>query len=84
MPEVSEHASGTRRRSADSQTGEQIANVLLLPVSVVRQVLPANEVPVLLGAGALAVAGLIDWPAAVAVGLGYAALRRWGPKGGAR
>lgn len=34
--------------------------------------------PVYVGAGAAAVVGVIGWPAAAAVGVGYAALRRWG------
>ncbi len=40
-------------------------------------VVPAGPVPVALGAGALAVAGVIEWPIAAAIGLGYLALRRW-------
>jgi hypothetical protein len=56
---------------------EQAATALTLPWTVARQLLPDNPVPVALGAGALAVAGIIEWPVAAAIGLGYAALRRW-------
>lgn len=58
---------------------EQAATAAMLPVTVARQLLPDNPVPVALGAGALAVAGVIEWPVAAAVGLGYLALRRWAP-----
>lgn len=54
------------------------AGALLLPVAVARRVLPDRELPVYLGAGALAVAGVVDWPVAVAAGLGYSAIKRWG------
>lgn len=58
---------------------EAVAGVVLLPVAVARRVLPERELPVYLGVGALAVVGIVDWPVAVAAGLGYAALKRWGP-----
>jgi hypothetical protein len=35
--------------------------------------------PAYVGTGALAVVGVLEWPVAVGVGAGYAALRRWGP-----
>lgn len=63
------------------------ATAVIAPFTVARQLLPDNPVPVALAAGALATAGVIEWPVAVAVGLGYAALRRWNrpaptPRGG--
>jgi hypothetical protein len=36
--------------------------------------------PVYLGAGGMAVLGVLEWPLAVGVGAGYAVLRRWGSR----
>ncbi|MHB2022068.1 MAG: hypothetical protein ACYCO3_01860 [Mycobacteriales bacterium] len=80
MPETKQPAAGGGRASTDSNIGDAVVNVLLLPVTVLRQALPDNEVPVLLGAAALAVVDVIDWPVAAAAGLGYAAWRRLRPK----
>jgi len=55
----------------------EAATALTLPFTLTRQLLPDNPVPLALGVGALAVAGVIEWPAAAALGLGYLALRRW-------
>ena len=68
-------------RNGQRQPGaaDQIAGAMLLPLAVARRVLPRQELPVYLGVGALAVVGAIEWPVAVGAGLGYAALRRWGP-----
>lgn len=63
---------------------ERVAGVLALPVTVAQRLLPDNAVPVVLGAGALVVAGVVEWPAAVAIGLGYLALRRWHRPGAGR
>lgn len=60
---------------------EQAAAAVVLPFTLARQLLPDNPVPVALGAGALAAVGVIEWPVAAAVGLGYLALRRWTPLG---
>ena len=60
---------------ASSGTGEQLVRVLTLPFAVAQRVLPSSSKPVLLGAGALALAGVIEWPVAGAVGLAYLALR---------
>lgn len=54
-----------------------VADALLLPVRVADRVLPDRELPVYLAAGALAAVGVLEWPVALAGGLGYAALRRW-------
>jgi hypothetical protein len=74
-------AQNTSARRADSgnDIAGQVASAVLLPVAVARQVLPQNSLPVYLGIGALAVAGAVEWPVAAAAGVGYAALRRWGP-----
>jgi hypothetical protein len=58
-------------------TTDQIASVLAAPVTVAQRVLPDSPVPVALGLAALAVVGVVDLPVAVAVGLGYVALRQW-------
>jgi hypothetical protein len=39
----------------------------------------AHGLPAYVGVGALAVAGVVEWPVAAAAGAGVAALRRWGP-----
>lgn len=55
--------------------------VVSVPVTAARQVLDrAGGLPAYVGAGVLAVAGIIEWPVAVGVGAGYAALRRWGAR----
>ncbi|MEV6227783.1 hypothetical protein AB0L88_07825 [Saccharopolyspora shandongensis] len=59
------------------ELAEQIATAVLLPVDVARRVLPENGLPVYLGIGVLALVDLIDWPVAVAAGLGYYVLKRW-------
>ncbi|HEY9472338.1 MAG TPA: hypothetical protein VIS06_00665 [Mycobacteriales bacterium] len=60
------------------QTADRISEAIRFPITVARRILPDRELPVYLGMGALAVAGVIDWPVAAAAGLGYAAFRRWG------
>jgi hypothetical protein len=56
---------------------EQAAAAIATPFTLARQLLPDSPVPVALGAGALVLAGAIEWPVAAAIGLGYVALRRW-------
>jgi hypothetical protein len=56
---------------------EAIADAVLLPVNVARRVLPDRGLPVYLGIGALIVADVIEWPVAVAAGLGYVVLKGW-------
>ena len=56
---------------------EQVAAFVAVPFTLARQLLPDSPVPVALGAGALVLAGAIEWPVAAAIGLGYVALRRW-------
>ncbi len=62
--------------SSRSRT-DQVASVLAAPVAVAQRVLPASPVPVALGTGALLLAGVVEWPVAGALGLGYLALRSW-------
>lgn len=55
------------------------AEAAMLPVTVARQVIPGNRgLPVYLGLGVLGAADVIEWPLAIGLGLGYAALRRGG------
>jgi len=55
------------------------ASVVKAPVNVARKVLPAKGgLPLYLGLGALGVAGVLEWPVALGVGLGYAVLRHGG------
>jgi biotin transporter BioY len=56
---------------------EQLAAVLTTPLAVAQRVIPTSPVPVALGTGALVLAGIVEWPIAGAVGLGYLALRTW-------
>lgn len=56
-----------------------VADVLRAPLRVADRVLPAGRTPMVLGVAALTLVGVLDWPAAVAIGLGYEALRRWAP-----
>ncbi|WP_190814200.1 hypothetical protein [Saccharopolyspora pogona] len=65
------------------ELADQIAAAVLLPVDVARRVLPENGLPVYLGIGALVLVDLIEWPVAVAAGLGYYVLKRWRPQSAA-
>lgn len=70
-------------KSAAHQAGEHrgpaetIAGVVALPLDVARKVFPQRGLPVYLGIVALTIVNVIDWPVAVAAGLGYVALREW-------
>lgn len=72
-------ATGGSPQPTGTRRIDQVAQVLTAPVALAQRLLPANTAPVVLGAGALALVGVIDWPIAGAVGLGYLALRRWRP-----
>jgi len=61
---------------AQSRT-DQVASVLVTPVALAQRVLPASPLPVALGTGALLLAGVVEWPVAGALALGYLALRSW-------
>jgi hypothetical protein len=56
---------------------DQVVSALTAPVALAQRVLPNSPVPVALGAGALLLAGVVEWPVAGALGLGYLALRSW-------
>jgi hypothetical protein len=50
-----------------------------LPVAAAQRILPAKGgLPLYAGLGALALAGALEWPVAVGIGIGYAVLRRGG------
>ena len=56
------------------------AFVAKVPTAAVRRVTSTKSgLPVYLGLGGLAVAGIAEWPVAAVAGVGYAVLRRWGP-----
>ncbi len=63
---------GNGRNSID-----HLGHALTEPLAAIARVLPTGPIPVVLGAGALAVAGVVEWPIVAAIGLGYLALRRW-------
>ena len=63
---------------AQSRT-DQVAGVLVTPVALAQRVLPASPLPVALGTGALLLAGVVEWPVAGALALGYLALAAGAP-----
>ena len=59
---------------------DRAIDVAMVPVAAAGRLLSARRgLPVYAGLGVLAVADIIDLPVAAAAGVGYAALRRWGP-----
>lgn len=53
------------------------AKVVQLPIRTAQRVLPAKGgLPLYIGLGAMGLAGVLEWPVAVGVGIGYAVLRR--------
>ncbi|WP_171170530.1 hypothetical protein [Streptomyces sp. I05A-00742] len=72
----------------DSVAGTALKAVKL-PVTAAQRILPAKGgLPLYLGVGALGVAGVLEWPVAAGIGIGYAVLRKGGdlrpPPGRAR
>lgn len=64
----------------DQAAADTAAALVRTPVTVARRVGPmAHGLPVYVGLGGLAVLGAVEWPVAAAAGVGFAALRRWGP-----
>ncbi|HWG26155.1 hypothetical protein [Actinospica sp.] len=64
----------------DQAAADAAAALVRTPVTVARRVAPMGHgLPVYLGLGGLAVLGAVEWPVAAAAGVGFAALRRWGP-----
>lgn len=59
---------------------DRAIDIAMLPVAAGRRLLAGRSgLPVYVGLGVLAVADIIELPVAAAAGVGYAALRRWGP-----
>ncbi|WP_146067856.1 hypothetical protein [Streptomyces sp. Ru72] len=55
-------------------------DAVTVPVAAARRVLPdAHGLPLYVGLGALAVAGALEVPVALGLGIGYAVLRHRGP-----
>ncbi|MGW7271828.1 hypothetical protein ACWGH5_15005 [Streptomyces sp. NPDC054864] len=83
--------SNTRTRGSGSQDGytmsipvERMARGLVdavsTPLASAGRALPSRDgMPVYLGLGGLAAVGAVGGPTAAAIGVGYAALRKWGP-----
>ncbi len=69
--------SGSLSLSLSPSRTDQLAGVLTAPVTLAQRLLPASPTPVALATGALALAGLVEWPVAAALSLGYLALRGW-------
>lgn len=58
---------------------EQLAGPAKLPVRLARAVAPAQgDLPVYAAAGALVATGVLEWPVAATIGIGYTVVRRWG------
>ncbi|MYZ38079.1 MULTISPECIES: hypothetical protein [unclassified Streptomyces] len=60
---------------------DDAAKAAKVPVKVAREVLPAKGgLPLYVGLGAMGAVGVLEWPVAVGIGIGYAVLRgRNGP-----
>ncbi|MFD1657191.1 hypothetical protein ACFSL4_02820 [Streptomyces caeni] len=57
----------------------RVVGAVSVPMAAARRALPAERgLPLYAGLGALAVAGALEWPVALGLGIGYAALRRGG------
>jgi hypothetical protein len=65
------------QRARPSDLVDGVGDVLLTPLRLAGRVLPTSRTSVVFGVAALTVVGALDWPVAVAAGLGYEALRRW-------
>ena len=63
----------------DSAAGA-VGKVVSLPVTAAQRILPAKGgLPLYVGLGALGIAGVLEWPVAAGIGVGYAVLRQGGP-----
>lgn len=57
-----------------------VGKVVTLPVTAAQRILPsAGGLPLYMGLGALGIAGVLEWPVAAGIGIGYAVLRQGGP-----
>lgn len=85
-PVGAEAAAGQHEHGPDHQLTitipvDRVADAVTASVSEAGHVLSARGgLPLYVGLGVLAAADVIAWPAAVAAGVGYAVLRRWGPR----
>lgn len=80
-PKAAPSSAGRRTITLTMPSPRQIANgaldAAMLPVAVVRQILPAKKgLPIYLGLGVLGAAEVLEWPVAIGIGVGYAVLRR--------
>ncbi|MFE5402827.1 hypothetical protein ACFQ9Z_15935 [Streptomyces sp. NPDC056580] len=56
-----------------------VQTAVTLPIAAAQRILPAKGgLPLYAGLGALALAGVLEWPVAAGIGIGYAVLRRGG------
>ncbi|WP_018333369.1 hypothetical protein [Actinomycetospora chiangmaiensis] len=76
--EIARPAGVSVSRPASSGWIEPVGETVATTLRTVRDLLP-SRLPVFLGTTALLVAGVIDAPAALGVGLAFEALRRWEP-----
>ncbi|WP_344327582.1 hypothetical protein [Streptomyces macrosporus] len=61
------------------RTASAAAKAVKLPITAAQRVLPAKGgLPLYAGLGALGLAGVLEWPVAAGIGIGYAVLRRGG------
>jgi hypothetical protein len=83
-------STGTLERASDTRPHEgvtltiprPIVDIATAPFAIAGRVLPAKKgLPLYVGLGVLAAAEIIEWPVAAGIGVGYAAIRRWGPQG---
>ncbi|MCL2555153.1 MAG: hypothetical protein FWE75_23795 [Actinomycetia bacterium] len=57
-----------------------VGKVVTLPVTAAQRILPAaGGLPLYVGLGALGIVGVLEWPVAAGIGVGYAVLRQGGP-----
>ncbi|MFP3116869.1 MULTISPECIES: hypothetical protein [Streptomyces] len=61
------------------KAAEKVAQLVSAPVGATRKAVPAKGgLPMCAGPGALGIAGVLQWPVAAGIGIGYAVLRRTG------
>ncbi len=61
------------------KAAEKVTQLVSAPVGAARKAVPAKGgLPMYAGLGALGIAGVLQWPVAAGIGVGYAVLRRTG------
>lgn len=76
--EAREHEGHTITIPLDS-VAHAARKAVALPVAAAQRILPAKGgLPLYAGLGALALAGVLEWPVAAGIGIGYAVLRQGG------